>query len=207
MVAQGEDFDPTFDNIDSRTERLDLGNGAELVHVNKQTRGDSVVMNLRLDLGNEEALYNQSVLGRLAGNMLDRGTENYTRSELKAKFDELKANVGVTGSSSSASVNVRTTHDNLPAVIELLDEVLKRPSFDAEELDVLKQELIVSLEQQKQQPTTQVFRQLGRHLDPYEPGHPRYQMTIDDEIAAIRAARAAAALVSPVVTKGFILCL
>jgi zinc protease len=188
MVAQGEDFDPTFDNIDARTDRVDLGNGAQLVHVNKQTRGDSVVMNLRLDLGNEEALYNQSVLGRLAGNMLDRGTEQYSRSELKAKFDELKANVGVSGSARGASVNVRTTHENLPAVIELLDEVLKRPAFDAEELDVLKQELIVGLEQQKQQPTTQVFRQLGRHLDPYEPGHPRYQMTIDDEIAAIRAA-------------------
>ena len=188
MVAQGEDFEPTFDNIDGRTERVQLDNGAELVHVNKQTRGDSVVMNLRLDLGNEEALYNQSVLGRLAGNMLDRGTEKYSRNQLKAQFDELKANVNVSGSARGASISVRTTHDNLPAVIELLDEVLKRPAFDAEELDVLKQELIVSLEQQKQQPTTQVFRQLGRHLDPYEPGHPRYQMTIDDEIEAIKAA-------------------
>ncbi|WP_223787543.1 M16 family metallopeptidase [Marinicella meishanensis] len=190
MVAQGEDFDPSFDNIDARTAYVDLDNEAKMVHVRKETRGDSVVMNIRLDLGNEEALFNQSVVGRLAANMLDRGTENHSRTELKAKFDELKANVGVSGSARGASISVRTTHENLPAVINVLDEVLKKPAFDAEELEVLKQELVVSLEQQKQQPTTQVFRQLGQHLDPYEPGHPRYQMDIDDEIEAIKATTA-----------------
>ncbi|MEZ5471906.1 MAG: pitrilysin family protein [Marinicella sp.] len=190
MVAQGEDFDPSFDNIDARSQRLDLPNEAKLVHVKKETRGDSVVMNLSLDLGNEEALFNKAIVGRLAANMLDRGTEKYSRNELKAKFDELKANVNVSGSARGASVSIRTTHENLPAVIELLNEVLKKPAFDEEELEVLKQELVVSLEQQKQQPTTQVFRQLGQHLDPYEPGHPRYQMDIDDEIAAIKATTA-----------------
>jgi zinc protease len=190
MVAQGEDFDPSFDNIDARSKRLDLPNEAKLVHVKKETRGDSVVMNLRLDLGNEEALFNKAIVGRLAANMLDRGTEKYSRNELKAKFDELKAIVNVSGSARGANVSIRTTHENLPAVVELLNEVLKRPAFDEEELDVLKKELVVSLEQQKQQPTTQVFRQLGQHLDPYEPGHPRYQMDIDDEIAAIKATTA-----------------
>lgn len=190
VVAQGEDFDPSFDNIDARTERTDLVNGAKMVKLNKQTRGDSVVMNMRLDLGNESALFNKNTVGLLAGNMLDRGTENFTRNELKAKFDELKANVSVSGSSQGANINVRTTRENLPAVIDLLDEVLKRPAFDEAELAVLKEELIVGLEQQKQQPTTQVFRQLGQHLDPYEPGHPRYQMDIDDQIAAIRATTA-----------------
>jgi len=189
-VAQGEDFDPSFDNIDARTSQTDLPNGAKLVKLNKETRGDSVVMNLRLDLGNEAALYNKNTVGLLAGNMLDRGTENYTRNQLKARFDELKANVSISGSSSGANVSVRTTRENLPAVIDLLDEVLKRPAFDKEELEVLKQELIVGLEQQKQQPTTQVFRQLGQHLDPYEPGHPRYNMSIDDQIAEIKSATA-----------------
>ncbi|MGJ8662301.1 MAG: M16 family metallopeptidase [Marinicella sp.] len=191
LVAQGEDFDPSFDNIDARTTHLDLNNDGKLVHVRKETRGDSVVMRLSLDLGNEDALFNKSVVGQLTGNMLTRGTKNYSRSALKAKFDELKANVSVSGTSRSASVSVTTTHENLPAVIELLNEVLKMPAFDEEELEVLKQEFIVSLEQQKQQPTNQVFRQLGQHLDPYEPGHPRYQMDIDDEIAAIKATTAA----------------
>ncbi len=189
-VAQGEDFDPSFDNIDARTARVNLVNGAKLAKLKKKTRGGSVVMNVRLDLGNEAALYNQTTLGLLAGNMLDRGTENYSRNELKAKFDELKANVNVSGTSRGANVSIRTTHENLPAVIDLLDEVLKRPSFDAAELQVLKEELIVGLEQQKQQPQTQVFLQLGQHLDSYEPGHPRYRMAIDDQITEIKAATA-----------------
>jgi len=186
LVAQGEDFDPSFDNIDARTKRVNLDNDAKLVHVQKQTRGDSVVMRLRLDLGNEQALFNKSVVGKLVANMLDRGTEKYTRSELKTKFDELKANVNVSGSAQGAGISVTTTHENLPAVIELMNEILKKPTFDQAEFEVLKQEFIVGLEQEKQQPSAQVFRQLRQHLDPYEPGHPRYQMDIDDEIQAIK---------------------
>src|SRR5690606_33057289 len=83
--------------------------------------------------------------------------------------------------------SVTTTKENLPKVVELLEEVFQKPVFDDEELQVLKREIIVGLEQEKQQPNSQVFRTLSRHVFPYEPSHPKYQMPIDDEIAAIEA--------------------
>lgn len=189
-VAQGEDFDPSHDNIDSRISKVELSNGAQVVFLDKKTRGESVVLSINLDLGNLDDLRNTNVIPSLAASMLDRGTKKYNREQLQAEFDKLKANVSVSGSSTSASVRVTTTRENLPKVLDLVEEVFKNPSFDEKELEVLKQEFVVGLEQQKQQPTSKVFRTLQRHLNPYDETHPLYSMDIDDQIAAIKAVKA-----------------
>ncbi|NVJ68223.1 MAG: insulinase family protein [Gammaproteobacteria bacterium] len=188
-VAQGEDFDPSHDNIDSRISNGELANGAKVVYLPKKTRGESVVVRINFDLGNLEDLRGLNVIPRLAGQMLDRGTEKYSREELQAEFDKLKANVSAYGGATNSGVSITTTKENLPAVLDLVEEVLKNPRFDEKELEILKQEMVVGLEQQKQQPTSQVFRQLSRHLSPYDESHPYYSMDIDDEIAAIKAVK------------------
>ena len=186
-VAQGEDFDPSHDNIDARTITRQLDNGSTVVYLPKKTRGESVVASINLDFGNEADLFEQSVIGNMAVSMLDRGTQKYSREELQAAFDALKASVSVSGGSTGAGAGILTTRRNLAAVMELTEEIFKYPTFDSEELKVLKEEMIVGLEQEKQQPTSRVFRELGNHLNPYSPGHPYYQISIDDEIAQIRS--------------------
>ena len=186
-VAQGEDFDPSHDNIDARTITRQLDNGSTVVYLPKKTRGESVVASINLDFGNEADLFEQSVIGNMTVSMLDRGTQKYSREELQAAFDELKASVSVSGGSTGAGAGILTTRKNLAAVMELTEEIFKYPTFDSEELKVLKEEMIVGLEQEKQQPTSRVFRELGNHLNPYSPGHPYYQISIDDEIAQIRS--------------------
>ncbi len=190
-IAEGEDFDPSHENIDARIVKSKLSNGAKVVYLPKKTRGESVVVRINFDLGNLEELRNLNVIPRMAGSMLDRGTEKYSREELQAEFDKLKANVSAYGGATNSGVTITTTKENLPAVLDLVEEVLKNPGFDEKELEILKQEMVVALEQQKQQPTSQVFRQLGRHLSPYDESHPFYSMDIDDEIAAIKAVKPA----------------
>ena len=186
-IAQGEDFDPSHDNIDARTITRRLDNGSTVVYLPKKTRGESVVASINLDFGNEADLFEQSVIGNMTVSMLDRGTQKYSREELQAAFDELKASVSVSGGSTGAGAGILTTKKNLAAVMELTEEIFKHPTFDSEELKVLKEEMIVGLDQEKQQPTSRVFRELGNHLNPYSPGHPYYQISIDDEIAQIRS--------------------
>lgn len=187
-VAQGEDFDPSQENIDSRMKKAVLNNGAQVAYLSKKTRGESVVANITLDLGNLDDLRNSGVIPTLTAGMLDRGTSKHTRDELQAEFDRLKANVSISGDTTSVAVNVQTTKENLPEVLNLVEEVLKQPTFDAKEFEVLKHERVVALEQQKQQPTSQVFNELGRHLNTYDSSHPLYSMSIDEQIAAIKKA-------------------
>ena len=186
-ISQGEDFDPSHDNIDQRTITKQLDNGSTVVYLPKKTRGESVVASINLDFGNEADLFGQSVIGNMTVSMLDRGTQNYSREELQAAFDQLKASVSISGGATGAGAGILTTRENLVAVLELTEEIFKRPIFDSEELEVLKEQMIVGLEQEKQQPTSRVFRELGNHLNPYSPGHPFYQISIDDEIAQIRS--------------------
>ena len=185
-VAQGEDFDPSHENIDSRVVKSSLSNGAKVVYLPKKTRGESVIATIRLDLGNLDDLRNSGVVPAIAAGMLKRGTTKHSREELQAEFDRLKANVNVSGSSTGLTVRVETNKANLAEVIGLIEEVLKQPSFSKEELEVLKRERIVGLEQQKQQPQTQVFLQLDRHLNTYDESHPYYSMSIDEQIEAIK---------------------
>ena len=184
-IAQGEDFDPSHDNIDRRTIIKTLDNGAEIAYLTKKTRGNSVVARISLDFGNETALMNQSVVGSMAMSMLPRGSLNYSREELQAAFDKLSASVGIGGSATGAGVSILTTRENLAPVLDLVEDTLKNPTFDPLELQVLKEEMIIALEQEKQQPTSRVFRELEGHLSAYKPGHPYYQMSIDDEIEEI----------------------
>ena len=184
-IAQGENFDPSHDNIDARSTTKVLDNGSKITYLSKKTRGKSVVARLSFDFGNEKALSGQSVIGSMAMSMLSRGSEKMSREELQAAFDKLNASVSIGGGSTGAGVSILTTRDNLSAVLNLIEEAMKNPTFDPSELQILKEEMIVALEQEKQQPTSRVFRELEDHLTAYEPGHPYYQMSIDDEIKEV----------------------
>ena len=107
-VVQGEDFDPSHDNIDQRTTTTQLDNGSTVVYLAKKTRGESVVASINLDFGNEADLFDKSVIGSMTIGMLDRGTQNYSREELQAAFDQLKASVSVSGGVTGAGAGILT---------------------------------------------------------------------------------------------------
>ena len=71
-IAQGELFEPSFDNIDSRTEIVKFDNGTELSLLNKKTRGESVVVNMLMNYGNLEALTDKAMVSSATGSMLMR---------------------------------------------------------------------------------------------------------------------------------------
>lgn len=55
-LEAGEAFDPTPENIESRTVRHKLANGMEIAFLNKKTRGSSLNFNFTFRFGNEENL-------------------------------------------------------------------------------------------------------------------------------------------------------
>lgn len=186
-VAAGEAFDPSPANIESRTVRSDAG-GIKLALLPKKTRGGKVVAQMTLRYGDEQSLINRSTAARLAGAMLMRGTTKHTRQQIRDELDRLKARAFVFGSSTQAGVNIETTRANLPAVMRLVAEVLREPAFPASEFDLLKQENLATIEQQKSEPTQIAFTAFGRHLSPYPKGDVRYINTPEEDIADLNAA-------------------
>jgi zinc protease len=185
-VAVGEAFEATPENIEGRVERITAG-GVRLVLLPKQTRGDAVVGLLRLRFGDQQALMGRSLIGRLTGQMLMRGTTKHTRQQIQDELDRLKARMNVGGAATGVTVNLETVRANLPAVLELAVEVLRQPAFPASEFETLRQQALAALENQKTEPQAIVQRAFQRHLSPYPKGDVRYMPTIDEEMAELRS--------------------
>lgn len=186
-LVAGEAFEPTFDNIDARTTIHQLNSGAQIALLPKQTRGQSVVARINLQFGNERDLWGAQVLAQATGGLLQRGTSQYSREALRDRFDELKASVNIGGYSTGAYAVVETTRENLLPTLELVAHVLQDPSFPEQEFERWREQRITGLNASRQEPQAVVSREMRRHLNEFEPDHPRSSLTLDEEIAALRA--------------------
>ena len=186
-LSAGEAFDPSPTNIEGRTRRTTLASGFELALLPKSTRGNTVFAQIDLRFGSEQSLMNRSTAGKVAAQMLMRGTTTRTRQQIKDEFDRLQARVNVTGGGNFTRVTIESKRANLPAVLRLVGEVLKSPAFDAKEFDQLKEQMLAQAEEQKSEPTALAQLTFQRTLGPWPKGHPLYTATIDEDIADTRA--------------------
>ncbi|MCP4990035.1 MAG: insulinase family protein [Colwellia sp.] len=185
QVAQGEAFDPSHDNIDARTGISELDTGVKIALLPKKTRGESVVVRMSVQIGDLLSLQGLNMVGNATGAMLMRGSENYSREQLKEAFDKLEAQVNIGGHNSGAYVTVNTTRKNLNDTLKLIAEVLQKPAFDEKEFELYKSETKVGLEQQLQDPQAIAFRAYSRHQSPFPKGHPNYTGTFEEDLAAL----------------------
>jgi zinc protease len=188
-ITKGEEFDPSPANIENRVIRTDLGGGPKLSLLSKKSRGEQVNMIINLRFGDEESLKGWSTAAGIAGQMLMRGTVRQTRQQIQDEFDRLKAQVSISGGATGASASIQTTRENLKAVLDLVVEVLREPSFPEDEFRELKQLALASLENQKSNPQAMASLALQRYLSPYPKDDVRYVSTLDERIEEITALR------------------
>lgn len=185
-IAEGEAFDPSPANVEARAVRATAG-GLKLALVPKKTRGGTVNALLSFHLGDEKSLMNRDTAGSLVADMLLRGTAKKTRQQIQDEFDRLKAKVGFSGAPDALTISIETVRENLPAVLRLVNEALREPSFPASEFEQLRQEQIAGIEQQKSEPSAIAVTLFQRHLRPYPKGHVRYVSTPEEAIADLKA--------------------
>ena len=183
----GETFDATPANIEARTRRVALPGGLQMALLPKKTRGGSVFLSMSLRFGDEASLRNLGAVPNLTTAMLMRGTTRHTRQQLSDEFDRLKANLNFSSWGSGQHVSLETTRENLPAVITLLNEVLKEPAFDAKELEQLRTQQLAAMEQQRSDPNALAFTAFMKHLNPWPKDDIRYPESIDESIALTKA--------------------
>lgn len=188
-VAQGEAFNPSPENIEARTKRITLPNGMKLALLSKKTRGGSVTASITFRFGDEKSLMNRKNAGDMTGDMLTRGTKKRTREQIKEELDRLKARAFVRGGATQATGSIETTRENLPAVLRLLAEILREPSFPADQFEQLKQEQLAELESQRSEPQFIALNAFQRYMAPYPKGDVRYTETIDEAIDSLKTAK------------------
>ena len=192
-VAQGEDFDPTPANIESRVQRSTLPNGMKLAVLSRKTTGGRVSAVINLHFGDEKSLSGKAAVAQLTGFMLSRGTKTRTRQQIQDEMDKLDARIivsgggsaggggrgrggffGATSNVSGASAIINTRAENLVPALRLAVEMLREPAFGADEFDQVKQQRMKPLETPPTDPAQLSNLELQRHLNPYGKGDPRY---------------------------------
>ena len=182
LIAAGEAFDPSPANIDKRTIRVTLPNGMKLALLPKKTRGATVSATLVLHFGDVKSVTGKTPAAQSAGILLMRGSAKHTRQQIQDALDKLKAQMGVSGSSTKATLSINTIGASFPDTLRLAAEVLREPAFPETEFEQARQATIASIESSRTEPQAQAVNAMNRHISPYPKGDPRAFATFDEEI-------------------------
>ncbi|MBT2745708.1 MULTISPECIES: pitrilysin family protein [unclassified Lysobacter] len=113
--------------------------------------------------------------GRKAGTasfamaMLDEGAGDYGALQLSARKEALGAELSSNASLDSASVALSALTDKLDPSLDLLSDVIRRPRFDAAEIERVRAQWLAGIKQEKARPQTAALRVLPPLL--YGAGH------------------------------------
>jgi zinc protease len=183
-TSAAEAFDPSQENIDKRTRRVQVGN-IKVALLPKKNRGETVNVAITLRIGNEKDLFGQQLNSTMAGSMLARGTTKYTRAELSDQWERLK----VTGRVSGPGASLQTTRPNLEGALRLTAHVLKEPRFDPQEFEQLRNQRVTNIMSQLSEPEARAGDELATHFNIYPKGDWRYNPTLEESLAETRAAK------------------
>ncbi len=195
-LAAGEVFDPTPANLEERVQRSQLPEGLKVALLPKKTRGEAVVGQLTLRYGDEQSLKGQVGAAQFLGRLMTRGTAKHNRQQLRDELDKLGARLGTDGGIDGllfpvglgeVSFRLEAKRQNLPAVLQLLGEILRAPTFPADEFEILKREYQESLEKGLTEPTQLALQALRRQLNVYPKEDVRYVPTLEEAQTRLQA--------------------
>ena len=180
-TSVGEAFDVNPAKIEARTKRQMI-EGIKVALLPKKTRGNTVVLRLNLCYGDEKTLFGLAKVTSFLPTMMTKGTKQLTRQQLQDQLDKNFAAIATSGSPGEATFVVKTQRDKLPAVIELLRQIIREPVFPGTELDVLKQSHRAGLEKNMTDPQHLAVKAVRRVLNPYPVNDVRYYPTFEEDL-------------------------
>jgi len=182
QIAQGEEFDASPMAIEQRIVRSKLDSGIKVALLPKKTRGETVNLRLVLRYGSVDALTGKATAAEMLPGMLMKGTENLSRQDIQDALDKYRARLSISGSPGEITVSLETLRNNLLPVMDVVYEVLRKPSFPAEELELMKEARLSSTEQRLTDPTAIASNTVQQKISVYEADDPRYVTSLEEDV-------------------------
>lgn len=187
VVAAGENFDPSPQNLQARTETFTLGNGLKVSLLPKKTRGETVIVNAQFRFGDVASLTDRQTAAGMAGAMLMRGSKSMTRQQIDQRFEALKTRADIGGGLQGAAIDLQTRSAQLADALALAAELIRNPAFPESEFEQLRLQAITGMEASRKEPGSVAGIALAQHFDPWPAGHPLHVRTLDQSLAAMKA--------------------
>ncbi len=128
-----------------------LGNGLKVYGI-ENTEVPLINFNLIIDGGQLLESLDQTGTSNMLAELLTKGTTNKTTAELEVAIQKLGANISIRADVESISFSGNTLARNYDATMALLREMLLEPRWDAEELELIRREILSGIEARKAEP-------------------------------------------------------
>jgi len=181
-LVEGEVFDPTPANIEARVKRLQLKSGIKVAFLPKKTRGEAVHGQLVLRFGNEKSLKDVTTACGFIGPLMTHGTAKHTRQEIDDLLDDCSSALSLSSGTAALSATWQSKRGDLPALLDILAEVLREPSYPEKDFDELRREHRQELEKSLAEPGSLASNSFSRQINPYPKTDIRYVATIQEQI-------------------------
>jgi len=149
--------------------RREFPNGMTIL-VRENFSSPSVVIDGVLRAGGVDDPPDQAGLSSFMAACLMRGTERRTFQQIYEEIESIGATVGVGGGLNTSGFGAKSLAEDLPVVIDILADVLQRPTFPAAEVEKERGEILTDLEERvndTRRMASLTFRKLL-----YPAGHP-----------------------------------
>ncbi len=132
-------------------ETVTLSNG---ITVNLATRSTIPVINIafQFDAGYAADKGNKLGLASFTTRMLDEGAGKFDALELSAEIEKLGANLSAGSNLDTTTVSMSMLKENMQDSLEILSDVLLRPTFDSEEIERQRSLILSNIAQQLANP-------------------------------------------------------
>jgi zinc protease len=158
-----------------RPQRTVLRNGLVVLH-NRTSANPSVTVRALVRAGSSRETAGEHGIAGLTGRMLRQGTEHITKSALAEELDGMGAGLSVDVGYALVAVSIKCLTEDFPRAMEILSELLRRPTFPANELDRLRGQLLTDLKEMEDN-TRVVSDRTWRELA-YPSTHPYHRLTV-----------------------------
>jgi zinc protease len=122
----------------------------------------------------------------LTAAMLDRGTRSRSRFAMARELEDHGLQMGIqcgNGIPSAVLFTIQGLADEVPRMLDLLVDALRRPIFPEDEFETLRTRIAGALQHERDETFLQAFHALTRHA--YPPGHPLRRRTVDRRLAEL----------------------
>ena len=131
----------------------ELANGIKVIGT--QTDEIPVVeIQLTINGGHKMDAYDpkKSGLASLTAGLMNEATQNYTSEQIQEELRKIGSDISVYAGTSQTTISASTLVKNLDRTLELMDEVLKRPAFNQEDFDRLKNQQLEGIKAGQKNP-------------------------------------------------------
>ena len=159
-----------------------LPNGLTLLALENPGTG-SVAIHGAIAAGDCFTTLEDSMLPTITSTMLTRGSQNYSKQALAHVLEEMGIRFGFGSDRYRVGFGTLVTRDDFPAFIPVLDDLLRRPLFPEEELNIVLKEMRAGLTRSMNDTGRRASNALMQAL--YPQGHAFYERSYEDRLAEL----------------------